>query len=357
MFEASSRKLAFLFLLIVTACAGQPQLSIQHVDYAALQGWQDEQYDMALQAFRSSCEKEKPLAWPKGWPQHSTTNQTSIVDLCAEAQQVPLRERGLARQFFEAYFTPYRLLGDGDEQGLFTGYYVPLLKGSLTKTARYRYPAYAVPKDLVKGKAYHDRAAIEAGALRGKGLELVWVDDPVMLFFLHIQGSGFVELPNGARVQLRYAGKNGHAYTAIGKPLIEMGAIPREKMSMQAIRDWLHQHPERADEVMNLNASYVFFTLEREGAVRGAHGTPLTPERSLAVDDDYLPYGLPLFLETTLPDGSTWRRLVMAQDTGGAIKGPVRGDVFFGYGDAAGELAGRMQGRGRYTALIPKDAR
>jgi membrane-bound lytic murein transglycosylase A len=199
---------------------------------------------------------------------------------------------------------------------------------------------------------------IDAGALSGRGLELLWIEDPVDAFFLHIQGSGQVEMTDGSRVRVGFAGRNGHAYYPIGAELIRRGEIPQEQMSMQAIRAWLVAHPEEAPGLMALNESYVFFRfVDGEGPI-GAQGVPLLPGRSMAVDPAFVPYGVPLWLDTTNPiaGGTPLRRLVIAQDAGGAIKGPIRGDLFWGSGEAAGAGAGLMKQLGRWFLLLPKAA-
>ncbi|HEX6977888.1 MAG TPA: MltA domain-containing protein, partial [Alphaproteobacteria bacterium] len=197
---------------------------------------------------------------------------------------------------------------------------------------------------------------IDEGALEGRNLELVWVADPIDAFFLHIQGSGRVRLADGSTIRVGYAAQNGHPYLAIGRPLIDRGAIPKDKVSMQSIRAWLAANPDEAERIMWLNASYVFFReLEGEGPL-GAQGVPLTPGRSLAVDRRHIPLGAPIWLDTTLPTEGTppFRRLMVAQDTGGAIRGPLRGDVFWGHGSDAAERAGRMRSTGRMWILLPR---
>jgi membrane-bound lytic murein transglycosylase A len=205
---------------------------------------------------------------------------------------------------------------------------------------------------------YPTRSEIDAGALAGKGYELLWVDDAVDAFFLHVQGSGRVVMEDGKVVRLGFAGRNGHSYVAIGRELIEQGAIPRERMSMQAIRAWLAAHPDQAGPVMASNPSFIFFRIiDGEGPI-GAEGVPLTPGRSLAVDPEFVPLGLPIWLDTTDPldPRQPLRRLVVAQDTGAAIKGPVRGDLFWGFGENAAARAGAMKQQGRYFLLLPKKA-
>ncbi len=257
---------------------------------------------------------------------------------------------------------PYRAVNGDTDQGLFTGYYEPLLRGSWYPYGSYTIPIYRLPPEaaLVNGRAapLPSRAQIEAGALAGRGLELLWVDDPTDAFFLHIQGSGQVAMADGSLVRVAFAGKNGHSYFPIGAELVRRGEVPREQMSMQAIRWWLATHPAEAPGLMALNGSYVFFRLiDGEGPV-GAQGVPLTPGRSMAVDPAFVPYGVPLWLDTTDPaaGNAPLRRLVVAQDTGGAIKGPIRGDLFWGSGEEAGAVAGSMKQQGRWYLLLPKAA-
>ena len=202
---------------------------------------------------------------------------------------------------------------------------------------------------------YYTRAQIAEGALAERDLELIWSDDPVDVFFLHVQGSGVVELPDGGTQRVGYAANNGHDFTAIGRELIRSGALDGQSMSMQAIRDWLRAHPERADDLMRRNARYIFFREIHGPGPIGAQGVALTAGRSLAVDPSFLPLGAPLYLSTTYPaTDEPLNRLMVAQDTGGAIKGPVRGDFFWGSGESALAQAGRMKQEGRYWLLLPK---
>jgi membrane-bound lytic murein transglycosylase A len=283
----------------------------------------------------------------------------------------------IVRQFLEAHFEPFAA-----GAGIMTGYYEPILRGASAPSDMFRTPLHARPPELVEQPApgnplrrrygmmvegrvepFHDRAAIDTGALAGRGLELVWVDDPADAFFLHIQGSGRVVMPDGEVVRVGFAGHNGRGYVAIGRLLIERGEIPREQMSMQAIRAWLtNAGHERATEVLRGNPSYVFFrrveglTLE-QGPI-GAMGVPLTPQRSVAVDRAFIPLGAPLWVMVKDPlarrDTPPAGRLVVAQDTGGAIRGPARTDYFQGWGHEAGERAGRMRDESEVFLLLPR---
>ena len=267
--------------------------------------------------------------------------------------------------------------------GLFTGYFEPLLHGSRRRGERYNIPLYIQPPDLVsvdlgrfrddlrgrrvagrvRGRSlepYDDREAIASGSLAGRGLELVWVDDAVDAFFLHIQGSGRIELDDGTMFRVGYASQNGHPYHAIGRTLVDLGELMLDEVSLQSIDAWLRAHPDRAGEVMATNDSYVFFRQIRGEGPVGAQGVALTPERSLAVDRQHIPLGVPVWLDAmtpaATPDEPDERRqwLLVAQDTGGAIRGEVRGDVFWGAGERAKSIAGRMAHRGRYWALAPR---
>ena len=302
---------------------------------------------------------------------------------CAAARSIaPGAREAEAIAFFETHFVPWQAVNaDETTSGMVTGYYEPLLHGSRTASQRFRYPIYAVPSDLLvidlssvypEFKNRRLRGRIEGNRVvpylaRGdidrdaspplKGNELVWVDDAVDLFFLHIQGSGQVELENGERVRVGYADQNGHPFRSLGGLLIRRGEIPPERASMQGIKDWARRNPKRVQEFMNANPSYVFFReLSRDlPGPLGALGVPLTAERSIAVDPRVVPLGAPVYLATTWPNTSDpLNRLMMAQDTGGAISGGVRADFFWGFGDAAGSLAGKMRQSGRMWVLLPR---
>jgi membrane-bound lytic murein transglycosylase A len=393
--DASRRRTraAGLFLLccvLLGACAEQkaprePALELAPITFAALPGWGEDDPSLALRAFRLSCGRleRQPPEKSFGGSGGFAGKVADWLPACRDAAAVDDTAEA-ARRFFETAFTPFQVTDRGKDVGLFTGYYEPLLEGARAADARYRYPLHKRPPDLIHvdlgqfdpaldgrkiaGRVekdrlvpYPDRAAIDQGALAGRGLELLWVDDPVAKFVLQIQGSGQVRLADGGIVRVGYADKNGQPYRAIGKDLIEMGAIPRERMSMQAIRAWLAAHPDQAPTVMARNRSYVFFRelpdLARASGPLGAENVPLTPGRSLAVDRRFLPLGAPVWLDATAPypDGERpLRRLLVAQDTGGAIRGPVRGDVFWGAGPEAEHVAGHMQSEGRLCILLPR---
>ncbi len=353
------------------------RVSLKPVAYAALSGWQSDDHAQALKVFLVSCNamNKRPADAVMNGGFAGTLSQWQTV--CATAAQVPAGNVTAAREFFENTFTPYAVSGTKGSEGMFTGYYQPELRGSLTQKGKYQTPLYARPNDLVnvnlgdfvpelKGKTiagrvvgenlkpYPTRTEIENGALKDIGVPVVWVDDPVDAFFLHIQGSGVVMLEDGSQMQVGDAAQNGHSYHAVGKTLVERGAIKKEDVSMQTIRAWLEANPAEATSLMNTNNSYVFFRkLEGTGPL-GAQGVEVTAGRSLAVDRLLMPYGLPLYLDAQEPDTGRIQRLMIAQDTGGAIKGAVRGDYYWGAGDVAADKAGRMKSKGRYFALLPK---
>ena len=354
-----SRLLLLTIPLLLSGCAlfkPADHFEASRVELASLKGWNDDKHAEALSAFLDSCPMLSAKARPATKGSGIAISPSVWKKLCAKANATPLTNPA-AKAFFEANFTPYRVMNNGNEQGLFTGYYEPLLYGSPTKHGDFKYPLYLTPPDLKK--PYFTRKEIDEGALKGRHLELVWVDDPVMLFFLHIQGSGRILLPGGKEFLAGYAQQNGHGYVGLGKIMGDEGLVSKDNMNFFTIRQWLYDNPDKAFAMMQRNPSYVFFKRLTTDRVVGAVGAPLTPKRSLAVDNAYIPYGVPMFLEASLPDipGSPKRpfnQLMIAHDTGGAIRSPVRGDVFFGHGQEAEYLAGYMKPRGRYTMLVPK---
>ena len=302
-------------------------------------------------------------------------------NICVGAEMVNKNDSEAQRMFYQDKLTPYQVFNtDGSEQGVITGYYEPLLKGSRFKGERFRYPLYAAPDDMLEidlgdaypqlkgqrlrgrlsGKRvvpYYKRAEIDAGTDGLKGRELFWVENAVELFFLQIQGSGRIELVDGRQIKVGYADQNGHPYVSIGKKLIEMGEMKLEDASMQGIKAWGEKNPQKLMALLELNPSYVFFRElpENISAPIGALGVPLTNEYSIAIDPRTIPLGAPVFLATTQPNSSTpLNRLMLAQDTGGAIRGQVRADFFWGFGEKAGMQAGRMKQQGRMWVLLPK---
>jgi len=368
------------------------RLDLTPATFADLPGWGVDPLTAALPAFRRSCTKlatlpdDRPLGGAQDGLVAGTAGDWRGVCTALEellAIQDPAERETTGRTFFETRFQPFTVTNRGDPVGLFTGYYEPTLAGSRSRSERYRVPLYLRPPDLVSvdlgrfredlagrriaGRVegrdlvpFHDRSEIDAGNLAGRGLELVWVDDPIDAFFLHIQGSGRIELAEGGHLRVGYAGQNGHPYFAIGRELIDRGALTREEVSMQSIRRWLEENPEAASELMHRNPSYVFFRELREEGPVGSQGVVLTPGRSLAVDRAFLPLGIPVWLDATAPAAGIegldvpLQRLLVAQDSGGAIRGPVRGDVYWGPGDEAADVAGRMKHEGRLWLLLPR---
>ena len=357
---------AFSMLLLITACAAptpeREERTLTPVSFSDLNGWESDPVAEVIPAFRRQCDG------------HTTRKNPPA---CAALADHPPETDSEARVFFETWFRPYAVAGQKGPMGLFTGYYEADLRGDVTRHDQFQTPLYAHPDDLVtvdlaafkpewKGQSlvgkvekghvtpYDDYAMIARRGLEGRAKPLVWVDDPVDAFFLAIQGSGRVKLGDGRVVQIGYDGANGRPYVPIGKILAESGALSRP-VTMPKIRAWLYGHPNDAQAMMIKNPSYVFYRfLEGDGPI-GAAGVPLTPRRSLAVDPAFIPLGAPVWLDTHNGEGDSFRHLMMAQDTGGAMKGVVRGDVFWGYGREAERQAGAMQSEGTYYVLKPKE--
>lgn len=340
--------------------------------WSELPGWQQDNHAEALPALLASC--------------RAIARQTAWHEVCEAA--VSVKGRDAAKLFFETHFTPYRVASaDGAAEGLITGYYEPTLRGSRKPSARNRYPVYGVPDDLlvldlgdlapelkstaararVDGRRvvpYYDRAQIENGRAPVRGKEIAWVDDVVELFFLQIQGSGRIMLDDGGTLRVGFAEHNGHPYRSIGRVLIDRGELPLERASMQGIKAWAREYPAKLAELLHQNPRYVFFReLPGTGTAPsgegtsppGALGVPLTPQRSIAVDPRYLPLGAPVHIATHWPNtDKPLQRLMLAQDTGGAIRGAVRADFFWGSGEEAAREAGRMKQTLRMWVLLPK---
>ncbi len=345
--------------------------SFQPAGWGDLPGWSNDDAAAAWPAFLQSCRGVASKPQGAGWKR--------VCDLARAADGKPGHN---PRRFFEQHLKPYAVTsGDGATSGMITGYYEPLLQGSRSRRKGYEQPVRGVPDDLlsidlsavfpelkdkrVRGRLegnkvvpYWSRAEIAARGEKLPSKTLLYVDDAIELFFLQVQGSGRVRLADGGIVRLNYADQNGHPYQSIGKALVERGELKLEEASMQGILAWARANPARLDNLLNTNPSYVFFREapnSQDGPI-GALGVPLTAERSIAVDPRSVPLGSPVFLATTRPNSAMpMNRLVMAQDTGGAIKGAVRADFFWGFGKEAGELAGRMKQNGRMWILLPTE--
>jgi membrane-bound lytic murein transglycosylase A len=371
---------AILFLLASCstppqAPAPKPELTLERLSFADLPEWRDADPRPALSALERSC-----AVLPTQSTDRLGITGTDWASVCAAITQNPPADPAAARHLVEAEFVPFLAGNHGDSAGFFTGYYEAELRGSFQKGGVYQTPLYRRPPDLIdvdlgafrpdlkadrlsgriEGQRlvpYPDRASIEAGALANRGLELLWVDDPVDAFFLEIQGSGRVILPDGSLVRVGYDGQNGRRYVAIGRILADRG-VPREQISMAFLRDWIRGHGDEGRALMNENPSKVFFRILSGDGPLGAEGIALTPGASAAIDPHFLPYGVPLWIETTdrAVPGGRLEALFIAQDTGGAIRGPARADLFFGYGARAADHAGGLQGVGRMLVLLPKSS-
>jgi membrane-bound lytic murein transglycosylase A len=356
-------------------------VKLEPIGFSDIAGWSDDDHDEALVAFIRSCEEISQAG--RGFARHAALagDRSDWLDVCKKAIALANgTSSGAARQFFESHFSPF-LVDDAERpQGLITGYFEPEVPGDLHPHGEFSVPLYAKPPDLVafgpetekrldlrygrlhRGQphAYFTRREIEEGALAGRGLELVWLKSWADAFFMQVQGSGRVRLPNGKILRLAYAAKSGLPYTGIGGLLVDRGEIGRSEMSMQAIRRWMNEHPEKARALMWENRSYVFFRIvslaDPELGPPGAQQVQLTPLRSLAVDRSVWALGTPVWIDTELPPiagAVPIRRLAIAQDTGSAIKGAARADLFFGSGSEAAERAGHMKSKGRLFALLP----
>ena len=347
--------LAAALLAALAACqAPAPPPGLTPAAFTDLPGWSADDQGAALIAFKRSCDAIAKLPANQLLAEGRGGRAGAWQAACADARTI---EPSAARVFFERRFRPYRVTGENGDQGLFTGYYLAEVRGSWKRQGRYVHPVYARPKDLAGDQPYRTRAEIDAGALDGQNLELMWLDDPVDAFFLHIQGSGRAVMDDGRVSLVGFAAHNNRPYTAVGRVLVDRGELASNAVSMQSIRSWMAARADRARALMAENARYVFFRLLPGEAPVGALGVPLTPERSLAVDPRFTPYGAPVWLDTTDPKDRArpLRRLLIAQDTGGAIRGAIRGDVFWGWGPEAADRAGLMQERGRWFVLLPRE--
>lgn len=357
------------------------------VSFADMPDWSLDQQGDALKAFQISCEAllNRP-AKRRVRPARVGGTAGDWHGVCKQAVTMDVTDHAAARAFFEAEFQPLHMITDKSDSGFLTGYYEPVIEGSFEggPGTDYTYPLYQRPPDLVmvnlgsfradlNGRRiagmvrngnlvpFADRADIDKGSLNNKNLELIWVKDRVDAFFLHIQGSGRIRLPDGSFEKVGYNGQNGHVYKAIGAVLRDWGELAPDNISMSTIREWLDNNPDRVDDLLHENPSYIFFRKLATSGPVGSQGVVLTPGRSLAVDRKHIPLSAPLFLSGTYPNAQNpegeplpFHRLVVAQDTGGAIRGEMRGDVFWGMGDEAEVLAGHMQNAADFYLLLPK---
>ena len=329
---------ALCILCIPAAVMAAEPLSAEVLDFEALDGWRDDNHVQALQSFLTTCDLIKTPDWQP---------------ICAMAADVP-KDDASARSFFELFFKPVVV---GNPPALFTGYFEPELDGSPTRTGRFKYPIYRRPPELQEGMVYHTRSAIEGGAIAGRGLELAWLDDPVDVYFLQVQGSGRIRMTDGTVVRVGYAGKNGHAYRSVGQEMVRRGTHSLDQVSAPEIANYVRSNPGSGQDLLDTNPSYVFFrkigTLKAEDGPIGAMGRSITTLRSIAIDPKFTPLGTPVWIEK---DGNRpIRSLMVAQDTGGAIKGMQRADIFYGTGADAGQAAGTVKDGGRMVLLLPID--
>jgi len=354
--------LASLGLLMLVASCATPRigetpdhsLALVATDFDSLPGWNQDRLAEALPAVQNTC-----AAFAK-WPDDKAVGKLAGQagdwrPACSAAMAVqPGDNTGMAI-YLKTYFQPYRAIDRTTDQGLFTSYYETELDGARKPGGAYTVPLYKAPNPPVT----FTRAEIDNGALKGKGLELIWLKDPVDAWMLHIQGSSVVKLPDGKITRIGYAGNNGQEFVPVARLMIQEGLIPKGQASMQSVRAWLQAHPAEARTWMQKNPRYIFFreldtTAGMPTGPNGALGVTLTPTRSMAVDPAFMPLGVPVWLDTHAPDGAPLQRLMVAQDVGSAIKGPIRGDLFWGTGEPALEFAGRMKNSGRYYVLLPK---
>lgn len=367
-------------------------LQLSPISFQSLPYWKSDNISESWPAFIRSC--KRILSLPKDTIFLNGQKASDWHEVCTLALKLKSPSEQTIRTFFETHFTAYKVTSNSNSEGLFTGYYEPQLLGSKTQNEQFQAPIYKRPSDLVmiedlsifrkepealKGmriagrvingnlRPYYTHTEIDQGALKGN--ELLWVEDPVDAFFVQIQGSAAIKLNTGETTRLSYHGTNGHPYTPIGRVLVEKKLMKKEEVSMQSIREWLKNNPAQAKDIMLRNESFVFFSeITGDGPV-GAQGVVLTPGRSLAVDPAFISYGTPIWLDAEHPlkqsqpqnqqggqlqSQARIQRLVIAQDKGGAIKGHIRGDLFWGTGNEAGELAGLMKSKGSYYVLLPK---
>jgi membrane-bound lytic murein transglycosylase A len=367
-----------------------PESELEPVAFESLDGWAAEDHRAAFAAFRESCIAVSRAVEPRAAkragrpvrPIHHALDKACVV---ARELRGPIGALS-ARRFFESEFRAVRISRLGERDGFITGYYEPEVEGRRTPDHEFRYPMYRKPPELVarrqagvvgfpnRGKVgrregkklveYHDRAAIEDGALKGRGLEICWLRDPIDAFFIHIQGSARIRLEDGKLLRLNYEAHNGHTYFAVGRALADRGIVPRAEMTMDKIRTYFAEMPEEGREMMRMNRSFIFFReveLAPEAEAIGAQGVPLVRERSIAVDRALHAYGTPFWIEAELPltiesehTLVPFRRMMLAQDTGSAIVGPARADIYFGAGIDAGTVAGRLRHPGRFYMLVPR---
>src|SRR5215467_5541555 len=378
---------AILCFTATAASAEEPlklgDSQLEPVNWTELASWRTDDHLAAFAAYRTSCQALRKIPPTDGHgPIHG-----ALWNVCRKATDLQPKDSDTARTFFEQNFQPVRIARLGEGEGFLTGYFEPIVQGSRFPNPEFHIPLYRRPPDLVAAGhrpgsdafpnksarigrrnenkelvPYHDRGAIEAGMLDGQKLEICWLKDPFDVLAIQIEGSARVILEDGTPLRINYDSHNGYPYTSIGRVLVERNLIPSEEMSMQRIREWMAVHPDEAAKARAANRAYVFFRitgLTNEGEPVGAQGVPLTPGRSIAVERLH-EYGTPFFIEANLPienvkSVSRFGRLMIAQDTGSALVGPARADLYWGAGDDAGRIAGRIRHPGRFAMLVPRE--
>jgi membrane-bound lytic murein transglycosylase A len=382
--------------------------ALEPIQWSGIAGWADDNHLAAFAAYQTSCQVlRKQVLRKQDLPREDLPREdlrkqdllkaarahehgpiySALWELCWRSRTQRPQDAAAARAFFEQNFTPVRIARLGEVEGFLTGYYEPIVQGSRSPNPEFHVPLYRRPSDLLVGGhkpgsneipnknasigrrdeenrlvPYYDRGAIEAGALDGQKLEICWLKDPFDALAIQIEGSARVILEDGTPLRIGYDSHNGYSYSSIGRVLVERKLVPREEMSMQRIRDWMAVHPDEAPQIRATNRAYIFFRitgLSNDGEPVGAQGVPLTPGRSIAVDRLH-EYGIPFFIEAALPiesakPASPFRRLMIAQDTGSAIVGPARADLYWGSGDDAARIAGRIRHPGRFVMLLPRE--
>jgi membrane-bound lytic murein transglycosylase A len=360
-----------------------PDSQIEPIQWGDVDGWEVDDHRAAFETFRVSC---RPVARVRNPAGEGRDMYPALHEVCRHAIAAGRLDAAAAKKFFEHNFRPARIARLGEAAGFLTGYYEPIVEGSRFPTGVFKVPIYRRPADLLPadgkpvksgafpntGKSlrltadgttvpYYDRGEILDGALDGRQLEICWIRDHTEALFIQIQGSARVRLEDGTMLRINYDGHNGYPYVPVGRVLIERKLIPREEMSMQRIREWMGDNPQAAEEVRRQNRSFVFFRitgLSDDKEAVGAQGVELTPGRSIAVDRVLHVYGTPFFIDAGMPleekNAPPFRRLMIAQDTGSAIVGPARADIYWGAGDVAGRIAGRLRHPGRFAILIPR---
>ena len=387
-----------LLSFIISSCSGNffdtdSKVVLKPINYSQILGWKNENFLNSIEAFAESCafvrkkelrteikKSNGKIILDKGDKLLFDSLDNHLFDVCLLASSKQLNTKYERKIFFEDYFQPYQVINNNSAH--FTGYYEPILNGSLTQYREFQYPIYGLPEDLIsvdlglsnpdsknqklvgrleEGKVvpYFTRSEIEDGALANRGLEIIWLDSPIDLFFLHIQGSGRIILEDNKEIRVSFAGKYGHKYFPIGAELVRMGEIKKENISLQSITRWLKNHPKKVRKILNKNPSYIFFRIQDSvlGGPKGAQGSALFPRRSVAIDSNIFNYGYPFWI--SINDRGNRREkiletLVFGQDTGSAIKGPLRIDVFLGSGREAKIEAGTMNNLGQLFILLPR---